>query len=220
MQPPDPELSGREYRELVEQAPILIWRADLTMGCNYFNERWLQFTGRTLAQERGNGWAEGVHPDDFDRCLKIYTESFAQRKIFEMEYRLRRADGVYRWLFDRGVPFNGPDGSFAGYIGSCIDVTDRVEAEARLKAAQEAEVRTLRGLLPICAWCHRVRDDNGYWEQIENYITQHSHTTFSHGMCPDCEQKFYDSINATPAHAQPPKAEAVPARPSPPPRAE
>ena len=164
------------------------------MGCDYFNERWLAFTGRTMAQETGNGWAEGVHPDDLPRCLKIYTESFAQRRIFEMEYRLRRADGAFRWLFDRGVPFNEPSGEFAGYIGSCIDVTERVKAEAQLKAAQEAEVNTLRGLLPICAWCKKVREDSGYWGELEGYVAKHSATTFTHGLCPDCQRQHFPSI--------------------------
>jgi PAS domain S-box-containing protein len=187
-------LSFAEYKALVEQAPILIWRADLTMGCDFFNERWLAFTGRTMEQEAGNGWAEGVHPDDLSRCLKIYTESFAQRKVFEMEYRLRRADGAFRWLFDRGEPFNGPSGQFAGYIGSCIDVTDRVNAEAQLKAAQEAEVKTLRGLLPICAWCKKVREDSGYWGELEGYVSKHSAAVFTHGLCPDCQQKHFPDI--------------------------
>jgi PAS domain S-box-containing protein len=89
------------------------------MECDYFNEMWLAFTGRSMEQEMGNGWAEGVHPEDLDKCLKIYTDHFARREIFEMEYRLRRFDGVYRWIFDRGAPFRR--GNLR--IGSCIDVT-------------------------------------------------------------------------------------------------
>lgn len=188
------ELSFIEYKALVEQAPILVWRANLTMECDYFNERWLAFTGRTMAQEIGHGWVEGVHAEDLASCLQVYAESFAQRQVFEMEYRLRRADGVYRWLFDRGVPFHDANGTFAGYIGSCIDVTDRVEAQARLKATQEAEVHTLRGLLPLCAWCHKVRDDRGYWSQLESYVAQHSKATFSHGICPECEGRYFAGI--------------------------
>jgi len=183
-----PNLTFGEYMALVEQAPILIWRADLTMGCDYFNERWLTFTGRTLAQEYGNGWAEGVHPEDMQRCLKIYTESFARREIFEMEYRLRRHDGSFRWLFDRGVPFSGPDGTFAGFIGSCIDVTERVEARALLKATHEAELKALQQLLPICSWCKKVREDSGYWQQVDRYIASRSPMRFTHGICPDCMQ--------------------------------
>lgn len=186
-----PKLSYSEYMILVEQSPILIWRADLTMGCDYFNDRWLAFTGRTMEQERDNGWAEGVHPDDLQRCLKIYTESFALREIFEMEYRLRRRDGAYRWLFDRGVPFNGPNGEFAGFIGSCVDVTERVEAQAQLKAAQEEELKTLQELLPICSWCKKVREDSGYWKQLESYVAARSALRFSHGICPECSKRHF-----------------------------
>jgi PAS domain S-box-containing protein len=183
-------LTHEEYRLLVEKAPIMIWRADLTMGCDYFNEVWLAFTGRTLEQERGNGWAEGVHREDFDRCLAIYTTSFARRTAFEMEYRLRRHDGAYRWIFDRGVPFANTAGEFRGYIGSCIDVTDRVEAQASLKRAQEAEIKQLQGFLPICCYCKKIRNDDDYWEQLEAYLTQHSTAKFSHCVCPDCEKRF------------------------------
>ncbi|MFP2905464.1 ATP-binding protein [Pyxidicoccus sp. 3LFB2] len=121
--PPD------QYRALVEHHPTMIWRAGLDAKCDYFNETWLDFTGRTMEQELGNGWAEGVHPEDFDRCLKIFLDNFGRRQAFEMEYRLRRHDGVYRYLFDRGVPFWDEQGEFAGFIGSCVDVHERREAD-------------------------------------------------------------------------------------------
>lgn len=184
------ELSRAEYRLLVEKAPILIWRATVTMECDYFNEIWLAFTGRTLEQEKGNGWAEGVHPEDFNRCLEIYTEHFRRREIFEMEYRLLRHDGVYRWIFDRGVPYSDGKGHFMGYIGSCIDVTERKEAEEALLKAREAEIRQLQGFLPICSYCKKIRNDSNYWEQIESYITTHSNALFSHGICPDCNARL------------------------------
>lgn len=126
-------LTLQEYETLVEQSPILIWRANIESLCDYFNDRWLSFRGRTMEQEYGNGWAEGVHPDDFDRCLKIYLDNFNSRNSFEMEYRLMRHDGNYRWIFDRGVPFYNDNGDFAGFIGSCIDVTDRVDAQEALR---------------------------------------------------------------------------------------
>ena len=181
---PAPRLNHEEYAALVEQAPILVWRSDLGMGCDYFNHQWLAFTGRSFEQEFGNGWAEGVHPDDLARCWDIYSGSFAQRKTFEMEYRLRRFDGVYRWIFDRGVPFTGPTGEFAGYIGSCIDVTERIEAQAK-----DAELKFLRGLVPICSWCKNVRDDRGYWDQVEHYFSSRSDLQFTHAMCPTCYAK-------------------------------
>ena len=188
---PTRTLSLEEYRALVEQSPILIWRANTTAECDYFNDRWLEFSGRSFEQEYGNGWAEGVHADDLQACLKIYLEAFERRQIFEMEYRLRRHDGSYRWLFDRGVPFFDLDGVFAGYIGSCVDVTEKVEAQAALRLAQQAEVDTLRGLLPICASCKSIRDDKGYWTQLEVYVGAHSAAQFSHGLCPRCIEKLY-----------------------------
>lgn len=187
----DPVLTFDEYRRLVEQSPILTWRADLTKACDYFNERWLGFTGRTMEQELGFGWAEGVHPDDYDRCVAIYIGAFDRREVFEMEYRLRRADGAWRWIFDRGVPYSDDAGVFAGYIGSCIDITDQVEGrEAKLRLA-EMELRELKGLLPICASCKRVRDDDGYWRSVEAYVQQHSAAQFTHGICPHCVKEHW-----------------------------
>jgi len=188
-------LSFTEYRLLVEQAPILIWRANTSSECDYFNQRWLEFTGRTMEQEAGNGWAEGVHPDDFQDCLRIYLDHFAQRKPFEMTYRLRRHDGVYRWIFDRGVPFDDDQGNFAGYIGSCHDITERLQAQEALKAARERELQELRGLLPICSHCKRIRNDQGNWEQLESYISHHSRADFSHGLCPECLRKYYAELD-------------------------
>lgn len=113
------------FADVVHASPALVWLADTTKGCIWFNDPWLAFTGRTMEQELGNGWAEGVHPDDLDRCLKIYTGSFDQLKPFSMEYRLRRYDGVYRLILDEGRPRFRPDGSFVGYIGVCLDITDK-----------------------------------------------------------------------------------------------
>ena len=188
-------LSLEEFRQVVEQAPIMIWRSDTTAECDYFNERWLAFTGRTVEEESGKGWAEGVHPDDLQRCLAIYMAAFNRREVFEMEYRLRRHDEVYRWIFDRGVPFNDAGGEFAGYIGSCIDVTERVEAREALRQAQEAEVKKLQQLLPICSHCKKIRDDQGYWTQLEAYLQQHAELKFTHGLCPKCIEQFYPDLH-------------------------
>ncbi|MBI3893972.1 MAG: PAS domain S-box protein [Candidatus Wallbacteria bacterium] len=187
-------LTFNEYQLLVEQAPIMIWRSDTEKLCDYFNRRWLEFTGRPLEAELGHGWAEGVFPDDYDRCLQIYVSAFDRREIFEMQYRLRRADGVYRWIFDRGVPYHDAAGAFLGYIGSCIDVTEKVEAQDALQRAAQAELHTLRGMLPICSSCKRIRDDGGYWHLVEVYIRQHSKAEFTHGICPECAKRLYDDL--------------------------
>jgi len=184
------QLSSREYEAIVEQAPIMIWRANTTTKCDYFNERWLLFTGRSLDQELGDGWAEGVHPSDFEGCVRTYLGAFERRETFEMYYRLKRADGAYRWIFDRGVPFYDPDGSFRGYIGSCIDVTERVEAQRAADESRDRELAELRGLLRICSTCKKIRNTVGTWEQLEEYIASHSQTDFSHSMCPDCARSM------------------------------
>jgi len=184
-------LSHSEYMTIVEQAPIMIWRANTSTECDYFNQQWLKFTGRTIEQELGNGWTEGIFSEDMKRCLEIYLSAFEKREIFEMEYRLRRFDGEYRWLFDRGVPFENYQGNFAGYIGSCIDISENVEARKLILKEKESEIKQLRGLLPICANCKKIRDDKGYWNQIEGYIQKHSDAQFSHGMCPECSDELY-----------------------------
>ncbi|MHB1380917.1 MAG: PAS domain-containing protein [Thermoleophilia bacterium] len=189
--PPGAVLSWQEYMILTEQSPVLIWRADTTKACDYFNEYWLEFTGRSMEQEVGNGWAEGVHPDDFDRCLEIYVSAFDRQEPFEMEYRLRRNDGEYRWIFDRGAPFYDETGEFAGYIGSCIDVHETVLARKARKEKRERELDTLRGLLPICMQCKKIRDDEGYWNRIEEYIVKHAPVDFTHGICPECIAELY-----------------------------
>jgi PAS domain S-box-containing protein len=106
--------------------------------CTFFNQTWLEFTGRTLKEEWGVGWAESVHFEDFQRCIDGYFAAFNAREPFEMEYRLRRRDGEYRWILDRGRPRYTPDGTFAGYIGSCVDITERKELERDLRSAVRA----------------------------------------------------------------------------------
>jgi PAS domain S-box-containing protein len=184
-------LSFDEYRTLTEQSPILIWRANTTTECDYFNQRWLDFTGRSMEQEVGNGWAEGVHSEDFQRCLNTYLEAFQSRDAFEMEYRLLRNDGVYRWIFDRGAPFFNLDGSFAGYIGSCIDITEQVEGRAAVLKAQEKKIEDLSKLIPICSNCKKIRNDSGFWQEVEMYLLEHNDTLCSHGICPECIVKLY-----------------------------
>jgi two-component system cell cycle sensor histidine kinase/response regulator CckA len=131
--------SEERFRNMADTAPVMIWVAGPDKLCTFFNKVWLKFTGRTMEQELGNGWAEGVHPDDIDRCVCTYHASFDSRSSFQMEYRLRRADGEYRWILDDGVPRFTPSGVFAGYIGSCIDITEVKRTLKTALASQKLE---------------------------------------------------------------------------------
>jgi len=125
--------SEAHFRFVTESAQALIWMSGMNKHCNWFNKVWLDFTGRTMEQEMGDGWVEGVHPDDVRQCYEIYVSHFDLRKPFSLEYRLRRHDGEYRWIVDNGMPRFNAQGVFEGYIGSCFDITERKRNEENLR---------------------------------------------------------------------------------------
>jgi PAS domain S-box-containing protein len=127
--------SEARFRIVADAAPVLIWMAGVDKLCTFFNKTWLDFTGRTMEQEMGNGWVDGVHSNDRKHCMKKYVQAFEARTPFVLQYRLRRHDGEYRWISDNGVPRYDAQGNFAGYIGSCADFTERREAEERFRLA-------------------------------------------------------------------------------------
>jgi PAS domain S-box-containing protein len=143
--------SEERFRLSVDAAPVLMWMAGPDALCTYFNKGWLDFTGRTLAQELGNGWAEGVHPADLERCIETYMAAFNARREFRMQYRLRRHDGEYCWIIDTGVPRYEPAGAFAGYIGCGTELPSQESLEqvpairpfARKLSAREQQVLVL-----------------------------------------------------------------------------
>ena len=144
--------SESESRLFADHAPVMVWRSARDMGCDWFNQPWLDFTGRALDQELGDGWTEVIHPDDLAACLDAYHSAFGKQEPFTIEYRMRRHDGQYRYVLDNGRPYFR-DGAFAGYFGSCVDVTLHRETEAKLVHALAERDNLLRELH------HRVRNN-------------------------------------------------------------
>lgn len=163
------------FQRLADGAPVMIWMSGLDMGCFYFNRAWLEFVGRTLEQEAGNGWAEGVHPDDLQRCVNHYVSCFERRQAFAMSYRLRHHSGQYRWILDRGAPHLLPSGEFLGYYGGCAELGEadvlarhadlgaslqRIRAFARSLADESAAPPRRGGDEPLELAVRRMAEDH------------------------------------------------------------
>jgi diguanylate cyclase (GGDEF)-like protein/PAS domain S-box-containing protein len=125
--------SELHFRTLADAGQALVWTSGLDGNCDYFNQVWYDFTGRTPEQEAGAGWAQGVHPEDLQQCMETYMQAFNARQAFSMVYRLRRYDGEYRWLLDEGKPRYDTQSRFLGFIGHCLDITDQRQAEAEIR---------------------------------------------------------------------------------------
>ena len=152
--------SEARFRLMADSSPVMLWRSGRTSECDYFNQVWLTFTGRPLERELGSGWAEGVHPEDVQRCMVTYMDAFVERRGFRMEYRLRRGDGEYRWVLDTGVPRFSLRGEFEGFIGSCIDITELREAQERARRLnEELEARLREREVLLREVHHRVKNN-------------------------------------------------------------
>ena len=161
--------SENRFRTMADASPSLIWMSGPNKLCTYFNKGWLEFTGRTMEQELGNGWLEGIHPDDYEHCWRPYTVAFDARQDFRIEYRLRRYDGEYRWVVDDGKPMFAGD-EFVGYIGSCVDITERKHAEELLQEA-ESKYRNLVERLSQVIYTSEL-GTNGVWAYASPKIEQ------------------------------------------------
>ncbi len=140
--------SEQRFRAMADSAPVLIWESDANQYCTYLNSAWLNFTGRKLKDEVGDGWTKGIHPADIARCLEIYNNAFDARTTFNMEYRLRRHDNKYRWMLDNGSPRFSTDGEFLGYIGSCMDIHE-VKRSQKLEAVNQTLTKQRSQLMAL-----------------------------------------------------------------------
>jgi PAS domain S-box-containing protein len=153
--------SEERFRNVADTAPVMIWAAGTDRLASFFNKPWLEFRGRTWEQEQGKGWLEGIHPEDRHRCSAIYSSAFESRRPFQKECRLRRADGEYRWFLDNGIPVYRA-GEFAGFIGSCVDITEQKRIEERLRAS-EARLTEAQHLAKIGSWERHMEADRICW---------------------------------------------------------
>jgi PAS domain S-box-containing protein len=149
--------SEKRFRSLADSAPVLIWMSDTNMKYSYVNKGWLNFTGRQLEEELGNGWGSSIHPDDYIRCMNSFSENFDLQKPIEVEYRLRRKDGLYRWVLDNGNPRFLENGEFIGYIGTCFDIHERKIAEEKL-VKSERRFNAFMKNTPVINW---ITDNKG-----------------------------------------------------------
>ena len=138
--------SEERFRNMADHAPVMIWISGADKGCTYVNKQWLDFTGRGLEEQLGDGWTRAIHPADYNHALETYSSHFDERTPFEAEYRLLRNDGVYRWIYDSGAARFSQEGVFLGYIGTCLDITERKESEVKLHKANE-ELQELKNQL-------------------------------------------------------------------------
>src|SRR6185436_17470622 len=152
--------SELRFRTTANAAPVLIWMSGPDKRVTWFNQRWLDFVGRAIEQELGDGWCDNLHPADFDRALDTYHAAFDARRPYEMEFRLQRDDGAWRWLLERGTPNIGPGGEFDGFIGTCIDITEHRETVEALRESR-ARFKTLTESLQLGkGWLEQVQPED------------------------------------------------------------
>jgi PAS domain S-box-containing protein len=141
------------FRMMADTAPVMVWMAGPDTHITFVNKRWLEFTGRTVEEEVGDNWFTGIHPAELERCRQSYLDAFSSEQPFFLEYRLRRHDGEYRWIIDTGVPLFDDDGRFGGYIGTCVDLTERKDMEDQLRRMLKEKESLLREVH------HRVKNN-------------------------------------------------------------
>lgn len=186
--------SERRLAAVLEGSGDGSWEWNVVTGRVTYSERWASMLGYALTELAPDvtTWESLVHPDDMpvvQAALRPHLEGKTPR--YESEHRVRRKDGGWAWILDRGrVVERAPDGTSLRAAGTHTDVTQRRDAEDALRAALD-HVKTLKGLLPICMHCKKIRDDKGYWDRIEDYITDRTEAEFSHGLCPDCKARYY-----------------------------
>jgi PAS domain S-box-containing protein len=195
------EQSEQRYRSLAEVSPAGIWQTDETGDNTFVSHRWVEITGISKEKAAGRGWAQRIHPDDKEKIRSGWYRHASSRQPYRSEFRFIRPDGSTVWVLCMARPQRDEKGEVIGWIGNITDITKLKESEAenesliRSLRTALAQIKTLNQLLPICASCKKIRDDKGYWNQIETYISEHSQAQFSHSICPDCTKELYPDLD-------------------------
>lgn len=158
------EESEKRFRQLADSAPVLIWMSDTSKKSYFFNKGWLDFTGNSMEDETNGGWTKGVHPDDLEKVLSICAQAFDQRAEFSTDYRLKRHDGVYRWISEKGVPRFNTEGGFEGYIGACMDIHNEI-TNKELLIENEKKFRLLADSMPQHIWTSDPEGNLNYFNK-------------------------------------------------------
>ena len=187
---------------IIEGTNVGTWEWNIKTGEVVFNQKWFEMIGympEELSPVSIHTWETLTHPDDLKKSTELLEQHFkGERLYYECECRMKHKDGSWVWILDRGrVITRSTDGKPLMMFGTHTDITHRKYDEAErehlvteLKSAL-AEVKTLKGIVPICAGCKKIRDDKGFWEQVETYVQKHTEAKFSHGFCPECVEKYY-----------------------------
>ncbi len=195
--------SERRFRTLADTAPVFIWMSDTEGRCVFLNKAWLDFSGRPLEQELGDGWAEGFHPEDRARGKADFTAALARREGFQAEYRMRRADGEYRWILDTGTPRFSSDGQFAGHIGSCLDVTEaRRDREALRVARDELARRVAERTAELQQANEALRESEQLYQMLTDLAPVGIFRTDAAGRCLYLNERACEISGMTPEEAR------------------
>ncbi|MFC1890273.1 PAS domain-containing protein [Thermodesulfobacteriota bacterium] len=192
--------SEERFRSLSESSPMGVFHTDSEGRVLYTNNRWQEITGLTLEESLGFGWSNALHPDDKKAIIEEWGRCLSEEKGYSGEFRFVSKSEEVKWVYTKTAPIRAETGQIIGHVGSNEDITERKRKEEERKKLilllQEAlsEVKTLSGLIPICSSCKKIRDDKGYWQQIELYISEHSNAEFTHGLCLDCAKRLYPDL--------------------------
>lgn len=189
------------YRVLAEASPSGIWETDLKGHNTYASDRWSEITGISRENAAGDGWSQGIHPEDREAVRHGWYTTAPLERTYQSEFRFIRPSGETVWVLCLALPVLDDQDQVTGWVGTVTDITSYKDKEHSLAEANRlleekiAEIKTLRGILPICSYCNKIRDSQGNWTRLEAYIESRTEAEMSHGICADCRKAHFPEID-------------------------